>query len=89
MIQASSPRYVGTRILDILSAQGRRPAWVAAKMGIDYSYFFKVTRGQKPITERFVRDACRVLELPADVLFVAADQSVSATTESGSDGKAA
>lgn len=73
MRRGTRHRYTRTFLLDVLAAQGRRPTWLASQMGIDYTYLYKVTRGHKPITERFVRDACRVLGLPEAALFAASD----------------
>lgn len=63
-------RYTKTTILDVLASMERDPAWLARRMNCHRTYIWKVARGDRPITERFVRDACAALNLPESALFM-------------------
>ena len=65
----SRPLYVGSRIAEIIDYQGLRPVWVAEQMGYHRTYFNRVLRGEKPISDEFVRRAVAFFHLPADMLF--------------------
>lgn len=65
-------RYSGTNILAVLSHMERDEAWLARKMGYDLSTVWRVNRGQRAVSGRFVERACAVLNLPAEVLFIPA-----------------
>lgn len=67
--------YIGTRIPAILQRLERDESWLARKMGLHKTTVWRVLRGYRRITPDFVERACAVLNLPADVLFVASPAS--------------
>jgi hypothetical protein len=61
--------YSRTRIKDVAEARGIRLPWLAGQMGYSRTYLHMVLNGRRRITPQFVQAACRVMALPASVLF--------------------
>lgn len=62
-------RYRGTRLFEILQAQGRRQNWFARQVGCSQSLLSMIKGGRRPIPEWLPERASAVLGIPVDVLF--------------------
>lgn len=62
-------RYTSSRVRDYLIATGRSQAWLAREMGWNARHVNEVLLGRQVITDQFVDAVCRVLAMPAFLLF--------------------
>lgn len=60
-----------TRVFDVLESKGITQRWFARQIGMSDTMVTHIKAGRRPINERFVAGAVRVLGLPFDVLFYA------------------
>lgn len=68
-MKSTKSRYTGTKLFEILEAQGRRQDWLAEQIGCSQSLVSKIKYGQRPIPTWFAERAAAVMGLPESVLF--------------------
>ena len=64
------PRYNGSRLADLLAAQGRRQDWLAHQAGVSRSLVSRLISGQRTVDEATARRIAAALQVP---LFLAFD----------------
>ena len=69
MRQHRSRRYRGTRLFEVLEAQGRRQSWFAQQVGCSKSLLSLIKAGKRTIPEWLPPRASAILGIPEDVLF--------------------
>lgn len=72
-MKTTKSAYTGTRLFEILAAQGRRQDWLAEQIGCSQSLVSKIKYGQRPIPVWFAERAAAVMGLPENVLFFGPD----------------
>lgn len=59
-----TPRYTGTKIKDVLAAQGRRQDWLAGQVGVSGSTVTRWLKGDLSISHEHAEKVARALGVP-------------------------
>lgn len=68
-------------LADVLKEQGRRPSWVAEKLGVKRATVTLWSQGKREIPDRRVEELARLLGVPEDSIRGEGDSPTSAHNE--------
>lgn len=61
-------RYDGRRLGELLEHQGRKPIWLAGKLGISRHYISKMINNERPIPDEVAERSADLLGVPVEWL---------------------
>jgi transcriptional regulator with XRE-family HTH domain len=67
--------YMATGLEDVLTAQGRKARWLAAKVGISESHLSRVVNGERPVSRTLAEAIAATLQVPLFLAFELTDSS--------------
>ena len=62
-------RYYGTRLADVVAAQGRRRDWLANEVGVHRSFITHIAAGRRTVDHQTASKIASVLQVPFFLIF--------------------
>ena len=65
----TAPRYYGTKLAQVIDAQGRRRNWLAHEVGVSRSFITHIAAGRRTVDEPTALRIAATLQVPLFLLF--------------------